>query len=114
MLIPASDHLMSMGGKQHFEFMGPIVGPVGIMLGTPLVNFLLVYGCSAAGCLTWRSAPNMHRLFSSSQLASVEGFAALLGWLILHILLHILLPGRRAKGAKLADGTQLSYKLSGG
>ncbi len=44
---------MSTAGKrpqeQEYEFMGPWIGPVGIMLGLPGVCYALVYTCNAGG-----------------------------------------------------------------
>ena len=35
--------------EQEFEFMGPWIGPLGIMLGLPGVCYALVYACNAGG-----------------------------------------------------------------
>lgn len=35
--------------EQEYEFMGPWIGPLGIMLGLPGVCYALVYTCNAGG-----------------------------------------------------------------
>ena len=40
--------------------------------------------------------------------------AAVAGWFALVLLRHLLLPGNRALGVLLPDGSRLTYKLNGG
>ena len=35
--------------EQEYEFLGPWIGPLGIMLGLPGVCYALVYTCNAGG-----------------------------------------------------------------
>lgn len=37
--------------QPHFEFFGPYLGPIGIILGLPAVCYALVWACNAGGCL---------------------------------------------------------------
>lgn len=37
--------------QPHFEFMGPYVGPLGIIFGLPAVCYALVWACNVGGCL---------------------------------------------------------------
>ena len=101
-----------MAKKQQYDFMGPNVGPIAIMAGLPVVNFMLWYGCNATGCATFASFPAIKEQLVSVPLATPGGFAAVAAWLSAQILLHVLLPGRRAQGEKLPDGTHLTYKLT--
>lgn len=45
--------------------------------------------------------------------ATWQGFAIVAGWWLLHVLLHVLLPGENVLGSKLSNGKQLPYKING-
>lgn len=110
----------------HYEFGGP-VGALSIILGLPLVIFLLYFTChkSADGrdiCVsTWDplSFPYMEMLKSVP--TSLAGWfpreAVLLytSWMVLQLVLERLLPGEAAEGVPIEDdqGKRLTYTLSG-
>lgn len=102
-----------MSGKHEYEFFGPFLGPVGIMLGLPAVNYFLYYGCSSSGCLSLHHIPHFGQIFKTTPLATQDAFMVIIGWLIFQLLLHLLLPGKRAEGAPLQHGERLVYKLTG-
>jgi delta14-sterol reductase len=96
----------------HFEFFGPYLGPIGIILGLPLVCYALVYACNADGCM--HLSPFSIPGFPANQrFFTWEAAGVFLGWLAFQAALHLLLPGQKFQGAKLSDGSQLTYKLNG-
>lgn len=101
-----------MGADQEYEFMGPVLGPVAVMVGLPAVCYGLVYACNAEGCLSFRSL-SVPGFPSRTQLISAEAFAAILGWLAFQIVLHLLMPGKHIRGTLLANGKRLTYKVNG-
>lgn len=102
-----------MADGEEFEFMGPWLGPVGIVVGLPVVCYLLVFLCGSGGCLELAplKAPAMDVSFE--KIYSMEGLAVYLGWMCFVLLLHLVLPGREVEGVKLADGRRLKYKMNG-
>lgn len=105
-----------MGSKErdepHFEFFGPYIGPLGIMVGLPLVCYFLFYACNSDGCLQFApfSIPGFH---PTHKIFSWQACAVYLGWVSLQATLHLLLPGKIVKGTRLSNGLQLDYKLNG-
>ena len=102
-----------MGSDQEYEFMGPTLGPIGIMAALPLVCYGLVYACNAQGCLDIRhmSIPGFP---AQSPLISREAFFAIFGWMAFQTILHLALPGKLIKGVTLPNNEKLTYKLNGG
>lgn len=95
-----------------FDFFGPYLGPVGIIIGLPLVCYALVYACNADGCL--RLSPLWVPGFPAGMcLFSWEACAVFLGWVAAQVALHLVLPGARVQGVRLTDGSRLTYKLNG-
>lgn len=104
---------MKQARHEHFEyeFFGPY-GPGLLTLVLPCVVLGLTYACNSEGCLQLPdlSVPG----FPSGQpLYSHEAMAAVLGWFLLVLLLHVVLPGERAQGVLLPTGRRLTYKLNG-
>ena len=96
-----------------YEFFGPYA-PILIMLALPGVVLGLVYACNASGCFSlWHGLASLPGFPPGQQLYTHEAMAAVLGWFGLVLLLHLLLPGERARGVPLADGRRLEYKLNG-
>ncbi len=102
-----------MGSDQEYEFMGPFLGPIGIMAALPLVCYGLVYVCNAQGCLEI-SNMSIPGFAAQSQLISREAFLAIFGWMAFQIILHLALPGQLVKGTILPTKEKLTYKLNGG
>ncbi len=102
-----------MASDQEYEFMGPTLGPIGIMVGLPFVCYGLVYVCNSEGCLGIRSlfVPGFP---ADSQLISTDAFLAILGWMAFQTILHLALPGQYVEGVVLPDKRRLRYKLNGG
>ena len=102
-----------MTAEVHYEFWGPYLGPVGIIVGLPAVCFGLFAACNQTGCvrlpgdLSWPAWP------PSAQLLSTDACLAVAGWIVAQAVLHCLVPGKRVRGAELRDGVQLTYKLTG-
>ena len=95
----------------HYEFFGPYIGPIGIILGLPAVCFGLVAACNSRGCTDWSLHPP--QLPASWQLFSSQATLVLLCWILLQAAIWLILPGKRAQGVVLKDGTRLTYKLTG-
>ncbi|KAL0051038.1 hypothetical protein WJX82_000999 [Trebouxia sp. C0006] len=100
-----------MGSDQEYEFMGPVLGPIGIMAALPLVCYGLVYACNAQGRLDIRNMfiPGFP---PQSQLISREAFLAIFGWMAFQTILHLVLPGQLVKGVALPNKEKLTYKLN--
>mmetsp|Transcript_43519 Transcript_43519/g.111278 ORF Transcript_43519/g.111278 Transcript_43519/m.111278 type:complete len:423 (-) Transcript_43519:208-1476(-) len=96
-----------------YEFLGPWLGPVGIVFGLPAVCYALVLLCGGNGCATLAplSMPpvELHR----DTLYSHAGLGVFLGWVVYVVALHLLLPGKRVQGATLSNGQRLMYKMNG-
>jgi Delta14-sterol reductase len=96
----------------HFEFFGPYIGPIALLVGLPALCYALVYACNPQGCL--RLAPFSVPGFPPGQsFFSWEATAIFILWIVLQVVLHLILPGPRVKGVQLPDGSHLSYKLTG-
>lgn len=99
--------------KIEYEFMGPWVGPSAIVLGLPAVCYGLYYTCNQQGCLTMWPEPRVPGFPPGTRLISLAGFGVFLLWLAAQVLIHLLVPGQHRPGVQLADGSRLSYKLTG-
>ena len=101
-----------MAVKHHeYEFFGPVVGPLGIMLGLPAVCYGLFFLCNGDTCLTDGSFT--FKDVVGTPIFTWDAFLVFLCWLLFQILLHLLVPGKNVDGVKLPNGTHLTYKLTG-
>lgn len=100
--------------KSHFEyeFFGPLIGPIALIIGLPLICYALIYACNAHGCVSWTSLANIPG-FGGAPLITLQGILVYLGWFTFVVLLHITLPGTWHHGTTLPDGNVLEYKLNG-
>lgn len=96
-----------------FEFLGPYLGPAGIILGLPVVCFALVYACNAGGCLELTPALSLPGFPAGQRFWSTDALLVVLGWVAVQLALHLLLPARCAQGVQLPDGSRLVYRLNG-
>ena len=101
-----------MAADQEYEFLGPIFGPVGIIILLPAVCYGLVYICNAGSCISLKHL-TVPSLPAQTELISSEGFLAILCWVALQTLLHLSLPGQHVHGTPLVNGQRLKYKLNG-
>lgn len=99
--------------KIEYEFMGPWVGPSAIVIGLPVVCYGLYYSCNQQGCFTMWPELRVPGFPPGTQIISLAGFGVFFLWLAAQVLIHLLVPGRHKLGAQLADGSRLSYKLTG-
>lgn len=97
-----------------YEFMGPYLGPIGMMIGLPIVCYGLMAACNEGGCVsasdpfgTWPGLPAGARVWSP------RAFAVVFGWMAAHLAVHVAAEGETRKGVVLADGSRLEYKLTG-
>lgn len=96
----------------HYEFFGPYLGPIGIVIGLPLLCYALVYACNADGCM--HLSPFSIPGFPADQrFFTWEATGIFLGWMALQVALHLILPGRKLQGVQLPNGSRLTYKLNG-
>ncbi len=100
--------------ERHFEFFGPRLGPLAIMIGLPVVCYSLVWTCNANGCLALRPSLHLPGWPAGTRWFTWEATWVYLGWLAFQAGLHLLLPGQRQPGTELRDGSRLTYKLNGG
>ena len=100
--------------KAHeFEFFGPFLGPLGIMLGLPAVCYALVYACNASGCMHLAPKFSIPGFPPGQRLFTWEALAVYVAWFAFQVALHLLLPGQRRQGVVLPNGSRLNYKLNG-
>ena len=101
---------------EHFEFFGPVLGPVGIVIGLPILTFASAFlfrehswtiGNTTLNDLSRMSMNTLYNAFSPS------AFAVYFCWFGALLLLHAVVPGPIAYGTKLRDGRRLPYKLNG-
>ena len=85
----------------HFEFWGPHLGPVTIIVGLPVVTFLLQWYVAV---FTAKGAPEAYWL---------GGALVVCCWLLGITALHWYSPGKPGVGVKLSTGQALPYKLNG-
>ena len=100
-----------------YEFFGPYLGPIALIIGLPALCYALVYICNSDGCISitdgpagWKKLPGFP---DGVKLFSWEACGVFLAWLLFQIGLHLMLPGPRVQGVRLGDGTRLTYKLTG-
>jgi hypothetical protein len=98
--------------QQHYEFFGPH-GTALLLVAMPLVVLSLPFACNVSGCMTLLPKFWVPGFPPGTRLYTHEGLAAVAGWFALVLLLHALLPGERAAGVALPDGSRLTYKLNG-
>lgn len=108
----------------HFEFVGPYIGPVGIILGLPVLTWALTYYCNAHGWpaipaadvaaqQAWSSLTPESVLKAVQSTWSTEVFFLYVVWWLSLALMYVVVPGPVGKGIVLRDGRQLSYPLNG-
>lgn len=95
-----------------YEFCGPFVGPVALIIGLPAICYLLFYACNASGCASWTSIIGVPG-FANTPLITWSGLLTYCGWFLFVALLHLTLPGTWATGTQLPNGGVLEYKLNG-
>lgn len=94
-----------------YEFMGPILGPLGITLGLPLVCYVLG---AATGPIDLMVVPStLMELALQGRMFSWQGLAVVLAWFCILVALHLVIPGQKVMGVVLDDGSRLQYKLNG-
>lgn len=101
-----------MPSKHEYEFLGPVIGPVAIIVVLPIVCYGLVFICNSNGCLGLHGT-YMPGFPHHTPLISSEGFLAVAGWMAFQIAVHLMLPGPVVSGVQLANGNRLLYKLTG-
>ncbi|KAK9839777.1 hypothetical protein WJX81_000641 [Elliptochloris bilobata] len=99
--------------QPEYEFLGPWIGPLGIILGLPAVCYFLVYACNSGGCLALARPLQLPGLPAGTALFSFEAATVVAAWVALQVGLHLAVPGKRRQGAPLPNGQRLQYKLTG-
>ena len=100
--------------KSHFdyEFSGPLIGPIALIIGLPTICYLLFYACNAHGCASWTAISYLPG-FGDTPLITWSGLLVYIGWFVFVTLLHLTLPGTWVTGTTLPNGSVLEYKLNG-
>ena len=94
--------------KTEFEFLGPYVGPFGIILGLPTVCYVLAFLVVGTDVSDWGT------LWQLTEMTSLFGWIVVFGYLALVLVMHLLLPAKIQKGVVLQDNvTSLRYRLNG-
>ncbi len=99
--------------RPEFEFFGPYLGPLGILLGLPSVCYALVYACNASGCMHLAPRFSIPGFPPGQRLFTWQALAVYCAWFAFQAALHLLLPGKRREGVVLPNGSRLRYKLNG-
>ena len=79
---------MGAGAKSkqpEYEFLGPWIGPLGIMLGLPATCYLLVCACNSRGCLALARPLQLPGLPPGTPLFTLEAAAAVAAWIALQV-----------------------------
>jgi Ergosterol biosynthesis ERG4/ERG24 family len=105
--------MMHRSAQRHYEFCGPRLGPLAIIVGLPAVLYGLIGICNARGCLALWPRLRLPGWPLGTPLFTWQACGVWLGWLAFQVGLHLLLPGRRLQGTELRDGSRLTYKLTG-
>jgi hypothetical protein len=96
----------------HFEFFGPYIGPVGILVGLPLLVWASAFYCNQTG---WPSLPmRLPTMREVSDSFSLHVFLVYVAWWSFQAFLHVVVPGPTAEGVLLRDGSRLKYRINGG
>lgn len=98
---------------KEYEFVGPYVGPIGILFGLPLLVW--AFSFFANGSLSsWTSIPqsiSWQEVISKS--FSKEGMFVYLAWFLFQLVLHVTIPGPEIPGVVLRNGKRLGYVING-
>ena len=116
---------MKKRAEPQYEWMGP-PGALFIMLSLPLTIYFLYFACTPSSCLSLSpSSPDFLRLTNPltayggwrgllSSLFSVRATVVYVGWLLLHFVLYLVVPGKVVQGAPFDEhGRRLDYPLNG-
>jgi len=108
---------------QHYEFGGPYLGPIGIMIGLPLISFLYTAYCGGnhgwySLSTIWETVqtviqqPNL--LVSAIQNTwNTEVFIVYVTYFIFQVILYLTLPGTMQQGTLLSNNKRLTYPMNG-
>ena len=112
----------------HFEFGGPLLGPLGILVGLPVL--VLLFCCLCGEGRAWPDT-SLLALLRGGELAAAASYVAgvvrkaasldvllaYVAYFLLHALLSLVVPGPEREGAPLVPasgrGARLRYKLNG-
>lgn len=98
----------------HYEFEGPVLGPVGIIVGLPILTYLSAYLCHGKGWTFANLPQNFETVWLDLQNAfSLQVFAVYFAWFAFLLFLHAVVPGQVVLGSKLRDGRRLPYETNG-
>ena len=71
--------------QPEYEFLGPWIGPLGIILGLPATCYLLVCACNSRGCLALARPLQLPGLPPGTPLVTLEAAAAVAAWIALQV-----------------------------
>ena len=73
--------------------MGPWIGPLGIMIGLPVVAYGLVYTCNAAGCSLLKGPASWPGFPPGTQLFTWQALGVYMGWILAQVLIQASFKG---------------------
>ncbi|TNV78652.1 hypothetical protein FGO68_gene873 [Halteria grandinella] len=101
----------------HYEFAGPYLGPLGMIIGLPVITFLYSKYCTDQGwpvpSLTLEDLTPQKILSEFIASFKMEVFMVYVAYWLYQAALYFVLPGIKGKGIKLSDGSQLEYPFNG-
>ena len=95
-----------------YEFMGPYLGPIGIVIGLPILVFLACYYCNDKRD-SWSVIPEALPTGELAIFLSLEAHGVYLSWFFFQMALYLFVPGAVAEGTVLRDGSRLKYPING-
>lgn len=109
---------------QHYEFGGPYLGPLGIMIGLPLISFL--YSSYCGGNYRWASLPLIWETIQNVVLQqpsllwdgiknawNTEVFLVYVCYFTLQAIFYLTFPAKKEEGTVLKNNTRLTYPMNG-
>jgi hypothetical protein len=95
-----------------FEFTGPYLGPLGIIIGLPLLVSASAFYYSQTS--DWSSWPSQLPSLKDVQTSfSWEALVVYTTWWLFQALLYLLVPATIVPGTLLRDGSRLFYRING-
>jgi delta14-sterol reductase len=113
-MLPPLQAPTSSKAKPHYEFMGP-PGALGTMVALPLLCVALPVVCNTAACPPTSVDALKAALPGLEDLVKAEAFAVTLVWFLLHVVLHLVVPGPVVDGTPVRglNGAKLKYHCNG-
>jgi hypothetical protein len=105
----------------HYEFGGPYLGPIGIMVGLPLISFAYATLCggTSSSAPTWPNV-DVRALTVDSVVSAIKGswdtevFLIYVAYFLMQVVFYLALPAKMQAGVPLkGSGKSLTYPMNG-